>query len=503
MSKNLKTMVKRTVTTIKKLCLLVCLGLMNVCMGQYPTHLIPANDPKIQYIGRIDFINPLAPAFSFPGVSISAKFSGTAISADFKDYGTGNATSTNYYNIYIDNQFVKALKVVSSTTNYILASGLSNDVHTILVTKRTESSVGKSSFKGFYIEGVALETPDALPSKKIEFIGDSWTCGYGNEYSGAGANTGVTSKNEDNYSAWGAITSRRLNAQYHCTAYSGRGLYRNNDGNKTTVIPNVYNRIFPDDAASVWNFNNYIPDVVVIHLGTNDFANEQTWASNHSTLDSASYVNKYIGFISDIRIAYGSSTKIVCVNGSSISVWSGFDQYNRWNNYMNAIYNHFVGLSDNNVYKFKLATQNAPYGEDWHPAKHEHISMADQITAYIQQITGWQDCASVNSGNAYFDECKICVGGNTGKTACVPSSTSIDDIVLDNHTLLLYPNPANSAININDGDQQTTWSIFNQLGEMVLSGNGKTCPLDKLSNGIYHILTLNGENQSAGTFVKE
>jgi lysophospholipase L1-like esterase len=471
--------------------------------AQSPAHFIAADDPNIQYVGRINFTDPKAPTYTFPGVSISTKFTGTAISADFKDYGAGGSTSTNYYNVFIDNVFVKALKVLSSTTNYMLALGLTNTTHSILITKRTESSVGKSSFKGFYIEGVALETPDALPAKKIEFIGDSWTCGYGNEYSGAGANTGFTSKNEDNYSAWGSITSRRLNAQYHCTAYSGRGLYRNNDGNTTTVIPNVYNRIFPDDNTSLWNFSAYIPDVVVIHLGTNDFANEQSWASNHSALDSASYVNKYIGFISDIRTAYGSATKIVCVNGSSISIWSGLDQYNRWNNYMAAIYNHFSGLSDTNVYKFKLATQDAPYGEDWHPAKHEHLHMADQITPYLQQITGWTDCASVAAGNAYLDDCKICVGGNTAQTACTPGNTSTSEIEIAENNFRLFPNPAGNNISIANGNEQTTWTIFNQLGEMVAKGKGANCSLDHLNTGIYRLVSVSNEQQSANSFIKE
>ncbi|MCX6182426.1 MAG: hypothetical protein NT150_10900, partial [Bacteroidetes bacterium] len=314
---------------------------------------------------------------------------------------------------------------------------------------------------------------------------------------------GFTSVNEDNYSAWGAITSRRLNAQYHCTAYSGRGLYRNNDGNTNTVVPNLFNRIFADDNASVWNHNNYIPDVVVIHLGTNDFANEQTWASNHSPLDSASYVSKYIGFISDLRTTYGSSTKIVCVNGSSISIWSGLNQYNRWNNYMTAIYNHFIGLNDNNVYKFSLATQAAPYGEDWHPAKHEHIHMADQITPYIQQITGWMDCASVAGGKAYLDDCKICVAGTTGNTACTPGSTATNEIEIAVDNFLVFPNPASNMINLNILSDQISWNIYNQIGEIMLQGKGKNCSVENLSAGLYHFVAIENSKTMIASFIKE
>ncbi len=470
--------------------------------AQTPSHFIPADDANIQYVGRIDFSNPLAPAYTYPGVSISAKFNGTAITADFKDYAFGGATSTNYYNIYVDNVFVKSLKMYSNTTNYPLVSGLPAGAHSIRITKRTESSVGKSSFKGFYIEESALLTPDVLPTRKIEFIGDSWTCGYGDEYSGAGANTGFTSVNENNDAAWGAITSRRLNAQYHCTAYSGRGLYRNNDGNTASVLPNIFNRIFPDDANSTWNHSSYIPDVVVVHLGTNDFANEQTWANNHSVLDSTAYVQKYIGFISDLRNDYGVNTKIICVNGSSISIWNDFNQFNRWNNYMTAIFQHFANLNDHNVFKFNLVTQAAPYGEDWHPAKHEHIKMANQITPYIQNITAWQDCANVTSGTAYLDDCAVCVAGTSGNVACVPGVLTSQEIVANTSTLKIYPNPAASQFAIEGVSEQIQWTIYNTLGESVAIGQGKKANVELLANGLYHLVLYSAQQQSL-SFLKE
>lgn len=469
--------------------------------AQSPTYFIEADDANIQYMGRIDFTNPKAPTYTFPGVSISAKFTGTAISGDFKDYGSGGVQTTNYYNVYIDNLFVKALKVSSSTTNYMLASGLTNTTHTILVTKRTESSVGKSSFKGFYIEGATLETPDAQPIKKIEFIGDSWTCGYGNEVENA-ENKSFTSVNEDNYSAWGAITTRRLNTQYHCTAYSGRGMYRNNSGTTNGVVSQFYDRIFPDDAASSWDHNKYVPDVCVIHLGTNDFFPEQN--STPNMLDSTAFVTAYINFVTSLR-GYYPSAKIVCVIGSSKSDWwpVGLQNLTRWRRYVKAVQYHFNSNNDNEVYFYELAVQSAPYGEDWHPAKHEHIHMADQITPYLQQITGWQDCASVISGNAYMDDCKICVGGNTGNTACIPGSTSTSEFEIAANTFNIFPNPAGSSINIDNANDHTSWTIFNQLGEVVLNGNGKSCSLENIHSGIYHIITVSEEQKSAATFIKK
>ena len=41
--------------------------------------VIPADHPSIQYIGRICFDNPRQPRFTFPGVQINARFTGTSL----------------------------------------------------------------------------------------------------------------------------------------------------------------------------------------------------------------------------------------------------------------------------------------------------------------------------------------------------------------------------------------------------------------------------------------
>ena len=40
---------------------------------------IKPSDSNIQYMGRISFQNPDAPAFTYPGVQINARFEGTSL----------------------------------------------------------------------------------------------------------------------------------------------------------------------------------------------------------------------------------------------------------------------------------------------------------------------------------------------------------------------------------------------------------------------------------------
>ena len=40
---------------------------------------IAPSDSNIQYVGRVSFQNPDAPAFTYPGVQINARFEGTSL----------------------------------------------------------------------------------------------------------------------------------------------------------------------------------------------------------------------------------------------------------------------------------------------------------------------------------------------------------------------------------------------------------------------------------------
>ncbi len=428
---------------------------------------VQADDPAIQYIGRIDFTNPKAPTFSFPGISIKAMFSGTKISAVIKDFGMGGATTTNYYNVLIDDVVTGKLMVNFMDTLYLLDSGLTNTSHTVELVKRTESSVGKSSFCGFVIQAASLMTLPAMPTYKIEFIGDSWTCGYGNEVSTTSPNTGFHSVNEDNGRSWGYIVAKKFDAQYHATSISGRGMYRNNTGATTGVIPDEFDKTFAGQALPLWNFNSYVPDLLVIHLGTNDFY-PQSWATP-SMLDSASYVDKYITFINNLRTQYGSSTKIICSFGNSETDWYpvGLNQLTHWRNFITAIVAHFNGLGDNEVYKFELSAQASPYGEDWHPTITTHNQMANQIAPYITTITG-------RSASSY--QASI----NNIVTLSIIQTAATNDIII-------YPNPTTGEMYFDGISKNTSWTIMDASGRIQKSDKGNKGSIEELQNGIYFL----------------
>jgi lysophospholipase L1-like esterase len=351
---------------------------------------IPADDANFQYTGRIDFTNPKRPQFSYPGISIKAKFQGTSVAIVLKDYASGGSYNTNFYNVIIDKEAPKMLEVNNKDTLYAITTSLKDTIHTIEIFKRTESSVGKSDFRGLVLSpGKSLLPPSNRPTIKFEFIGDSYTCGYGNGVSippNGNLDTDFNAVNENNYMAWGAIVSRKLNVEYVCIAASGRGVYRNNNGKTEGVIPSVYEQIILDQATPTWNTAKYTPDVIVLHLGTNDFQPVR----KGNLIDEAAFVSAYINFVKKLRTYYPSAL-IICAVSNGLSDFYPPNANNLFTakNLIKQVVSNFNSKGDSKVYNFKMTPQGAkgePYGEDYHPSVETHQIMANDLIAFLNTI---------------------------------------------------------------------------------------------------------------------
>ena len=468
---------------------IICLKLLVGVSFVTGQTLVPATNNNIQYMGRIDFSNPQQPTYIYPGVSIKAKFNGTKIIAKIHDYGDGSDARGNFYKIFIDGQIViEQLKVSNGAFNYLLASGLSASDHTVEIMKITEGASGKSSFKGFIIAGgsEALVSPDIASEKRIEFIGDSWTCGFGNlsQFSTGSASMAFSNyfaKNEDNYYSWGAITARTLGAQYHVTATSGRGLYRNNTGSMNNTLPKNYDNLFEDDPSVSWIHNNYHPDLISIHLGTNDLAQEESGQAYK--LDDEAFKQTYINFIANLLSYHPCSNIIICFGNSKSDSWPTWTkQLSR----LRTIANDVMANFNSNVTTLELSTtaekwtgnpaDDCGYGDAWHPSKCSHEEMATKL---IQKI----NAMNINWGN----------------TSC--SLSSIKSIKSKN--INIYPNPVENQLTVNGIGFNTNWTIYNCMGQYKLKGVGNYIDVSSLTPGLYYFKADKLSFTSSPLFIKE
>jgi lysophospholipase L1-like esterase len=361
---------------------------------------VPANDPNILYAGRVDHSNPRAPQFAYPGISIRTRFTGDTIQMKLTDFGTGTPTTTNYYDIIIDGGTPTNIQVSPNQAVYTLATGLASGEHTVDVFRRNESHVGKGVFGGFRIRAGTKLLPPAARRHRIEFIGDSITCGYGDMLGtppGSGvtdpSNYHFTSANQNEDLAWGSVTARALDAELTVVAYSGRGVYRNYEDGQGDTLPQMYLKILPDDPAPpMWNPATAVPDVVVINLGTNDFSPVSTDAADGGPgrVDNARYVATYVQFLQTLRGYYPKATFILAL-GPMLS-----DFYPRgymaWTNIradLKSVVAARNAAGDVDVHALIIPTQSPPYGEDYHPTAVEQGKMSSLLVALVKQLKGW------------------------------------------------------------------------------------------------------------------
>ena len=335
--------------------------------------VIDADDPDIQYVGRFDFSNPKEVEFDWAGVYIIAKFEGTSCSVRLEDH-------KNQYAVIIDNHSPELLKTNNSRI-YKVASGLNDLIpHTIIIQKRTEPLVGKGIFSGFILDkGKKLLTPDKRPDRRIEFIGNSMTSGYGVE--GKNHECHFSIETENACMSYASISARALNSDYSLISYSGRGVVRNyGDKNKTSFnpMPKLYDRICFSDSINKWNFEEWIPQAVVINLGTNDF-------STQPYPDKNIFQKAYNHLINRVRSLYPHVT-IFCLCGPMIG--------EPCLAYIKEVVEkqQITGKDRKDVFFIEInrsIMNESDWGCDWHPNIYGANKIANVITPVIKLIMNW------------------------------------------------------------------------------------------------------------------
>lgn len=336
---------------------------------------IPPYHPDIHYSGRIDMSSKDTVRFDWPGVSVECRFSGKSIGIRI------NGGKDNYFNLFIDGEQISVFQAPRDTTITIRPLQR-KDTHQLLLTKRTEANMGTARFMGFVLEDKGKLYPLLkIPNRRIEFIGNSITCGYGTE--GSSKDEHFRPDTENNYKSYAAILARAFSAEAHFTAHSGKGVVRNYGDKKPVsntgdTMPGHYNRTLDNNPALTWDFSSWKPDCVVINLGTNDFS-----TTPHP--DKHTFLKGYRELLSQIRHAYGN-IPVFCVVGPMIdepcfSYVKEFTLYCRNAEQDYQIY--FAGLPDS------LLNQVEDLGSDWHPSYKGQLKIATQLLTPIATVMKW------------------------------------------------------------------------------------------------------------------
>ena len=364
---------------------LTTLGVSAITTVPLKGTVIKPSNPDIVYTGRISFTNPDRPAWNYPGVQIMAAFEGTSLRMLAKP-------RSGYFMAQIDQ--AEPFKVAfrgERDSVVTLATALPEGRHLVRLMYVIEGYEFFPEFWGFVLdEGRQLVEAPLLPSRKIEFIGNSITCGYGNE--GLKKEEGFDYATENHYYSYASITARNLQAQHWVVARSGIGAYRNYDGPKTgnpdSNMPVQYEytgyawkpelRKEATFLQEKWDFSRYQPDVVCINLGTNDLSTPN--------YDLSLLKQGYQKLLKMVR-QHNPKAKIVFLTGSMLY----HQELQLAKQLLDEVTAEAQKAGDKEVCRFDMAPINGNefYGNDWHPNIYQDEKMAGELTAYLRKLMNW------------------------------------------------------------------------------------------------------------------
>lgn len=349
-----------------------------------PWMQVHALDPYVQYTGRVDY-SKTYPRFAHSGSALRVRFEGRGLSVHLKEHSYGGPKRTDYFNVLIDNRPPVRLEAPPGEQVHILAERLHQGVHTIELYKRTEGRVGITEILGVEVQGMILEPPPR-PERRMEVIGDSITCAYGNEVripAEDNPNTDFSAINQNFYNSYAAVAARLVGAELHNVCYSAWGLYRDMDANTSNTLPSIYDRALPEDPTSRWNPQGYVPQVVVINLGTNDFFHQPLPTQEE-------FVGAYERFIVRLRELY-PGVHVVCMTGTSLNDYFpvGAKALTTMRRYMAELLRRRRAQGDEQVYHIEVEADEEVYGEDWHPTRETHEKMGYELAALLGEKLGW------------------------------------------------------------------------------------------------------------------
>ncbi|MEO6849223.1 MAG: SGNH/GDSL hydrolase family protein, partial [Mucilaginibacter sp.] len=336
--------------------------------------IVKSHDTHIRYSGRMTMLDDAA-ELSWSASSLELNFSGTGVKATLKD-----ENGENFFNVVVDGKVTSVIHPGNVQKEYTLADGLPAGRHTLELFKRTEWAMGKTWFYQFTLDkgGVVLPPP-AAQKRKIEFFGNSITCGYADEDT-TGKDRG-SSPYENGYLSYAAITARHFGAELHNTSRSGIGITVSWD---PLIMPELYNRLDATDAESRWDFSKYTPDVVVINLFQNDswlvkkpdnLQFKARFGDKEPTEEQL--IKAYKEFVKTIRGKYPKA-QIICTLGSMDATKQG----SPWPGYIEKAVEQ---MKDKNIYAHSIPYKNTP----GHPNVKEQQAMADDLIAFIDQHIKW------------------------------------------------------------------------------------------------------------------
>lgn len=345
-----------------------------------------ADNKHVRTVGRSIFCNNIR-YLSWCCSAVEFIFSGTELTAEiWTDWVMDEPWKEIFQPqaaVFINDEKLprKRFAVNEGTNSYTIYKSEKCETVRIRIVKLSESAFSKIGICRIMAD--ADITPSAPLPRRMEFIGDSITCGFGIE--GKSAEEGFRTATENSWINYASKTARSFGADYHLISWSSIGVYssdtKTDDINDSWIMPMLYDHtditlenVIGAEGHAEWDFTEFVPDVIVVNLGTNDKSYTKGIAERIAGFKAA-----YIRFVSHIR-EKNPDAFIVCTLGMM-----GAELYP-------AIEEAVKEINDGKIISVELDNQleEDGIGSESHPNYITHNKAALKLAEKISAITGWE-----------------------------------------------------------------------------------------------------------------
>ena len=379
------------------------------CKSENTINSFEPTKDNVKILGRANYQDGYL-WFGMTDAGVEYQFDGKTtvinVTADTKAY---SEESPAYVGIYADGEVYNKTLITEKNTNFTV-NFEEKGKHTVAFVKLSEAEQGSLRINEITADAKKIK-PTAEKKKKIEFIGDSITCAFGVD---GGEEDHYHTSIQDGTKSYAYLTAKKFDADVNIVAHSGFAILSavSFTGERTpdSTLPPIYDKLgvtfgseffvlgnneFDDGTyelqSTVWDdYGKYVPDIIVINLGTNDAFYFTTIDPSKVESEQEVFVQNYEDFLAQLRELY-PKTEILCTLGMmGQEVYPLVEQ---------AVNNYTTRTGDNSVKLFEFNVQNVEkngMGVDTHPNAKSQLDAAHELIGEIEKVFKWKSDKKVN-----------------------------------------------------------------------------------------------------------
>lgn len=351
-----------------------------------------ATDDKVKVLGRTicrDGIRYLSYSGSSAAFTFVGKKAQVRICTDGEKH---EETLKGYVAVYINDETEPRMRfrLEEPAKTYTIYEAKEEETVTVRLVKYSEAAFAKCGIEWFEIDTEKLLAPPARKERRIEYIGDSITCGYGVE--GKDETETFNTWHENPAKSYSLLSANALDADMHLVSWSGIGIIsRWVEADVTEplddwLMPMLYQytdaslckEVFEEEEKDweKWDHTRFVPDVVIINLGTND----ESWCKD-ITERQENFAREFKKFVQYVR-KMNPQAEMFCVYGVMEALLLPVEK------------RIIAELSeaDKKLHMVPLPLQDREHdklGSDFHPSEETQQKDAAIVVEAVRKVMGW------------------------------------------------------------------------------------------------------------------